>query len=179
MVAIYAWKVRRNFNESVSLSRLDARRSLRGYTLLCCNLMPWIASPSSPGPDFAHETCHTDPSKGSRRRPLVREALETTVGAMDALHDMPSDSERGLGQRGDPHRRRFTWHPSPMVPTRCWWRLWPCAPHYASTDEKSRNPCRLRNWTCRFIRRRMRKHQGPGFATHVCRSFISMSAAEP
>jgi len=103
VVALYAWKVRRNFNESVSLSRLNARRSLRGYTLLCCNLMPWIASPSSPGPDFAHETCHTDPSKGSRRRPLVREALETTLGAMDALHDMHNDSERGLGQRGDPN----------------------------------------------------------------------------
>jgi hypothetical protein len=65
--------------------------------------MPWIASPSSPGSDFAHETCHTDPSKGSRRRPLVREALETTVDAMDALHGIHSDSERGLDQRGDPN----------------------------------------------------------------------------
>jgi hypothetical protein len=34
--------------------------------------------------------------------------METTVGAMDALHGMYSDSERGLGQRGDPHRHRFT-----------------------------------------------------------------------
>ena len=27
---------------------------------------------------------------------------------MNALHGMHSDSERGLGQRGDPHRHRFT-----------------------------------------------------------------------